>query len=55
MKTRNLMIVLLIVESALVLIGLLFKQDVWFGIICFWAVLLMKNISDYFDNRGKRP
>ena len=53
MKTKNLMIVMLIIESALVLIGLLMKQDVWVGIVCYWAVLLMKNISDYIDEKRK--
>lgn len=53
MKTKNLMIVMLIVESALVLIGLLLKKDVWVGIVCYWAVLLMKNISDYIDEKRK--
>lgn len=51
MNTKNLMIVMLIIESALVLIGLLLKQDVWVGIVCYWAVLLMKNISDYIDEK----
>ena len=55
MKTKNLMIVLLIVESALVLIGLLMKQDVWVGVVCYWAVLLMKNINDYIDEKRNRP
>jgi len=52
-KTKNFMIVMLIVESALVLIGLLLKKDVWVGIVCYWAVLLMKNISDYIDEKRK--
>ena len=47
------MIVMLIFESALVLIGLLLKKDVWVGIVCYWAVLLMKNISDYIDEKRK--
>lgn len=55
MKTKNLMIILLIIESALVLVGLLMKQDVWVGIVCYWAVLLMKNISDYIDEKRNRP
>lgn len=55
MKTKNLMVILLIIESALVLIGLLMKQDVWFGIVCYWAILLMKNISDYIDEKRKQP
>ena len=53
MKTKNFMTVMLIVESALVLIGLLLKKDVWVGIVCYWAVLLMKNISDYIDEKRK--
>lgn len=55
MKTKNLMIILLIIESALVLVGLLMKQDVWVGIVCYWAVLLMKNISDYIDEKRNWP
>ena len=53
MKTKIFFIVMLIVESALVLIGLLLKQDVWVGIVCYWAVLLVKNISDYIDEKRK--
>jgi hypothetical protein len=44
---------MLIVESALILVGLLLKQDVWVGIVCYWAVLLVKNISDYIDEKRK--
>ena len=55
MKTKNLMVIMLIVESALVLIGLLMKQDVWVGIVCYGAVLLMKNISDYIAEKRNRP
>ena len=53
MKTKNLMIILLIMESALVLSGLLMKRDVWGIILCYWAVLLVKNISDYIDEKRK--
>ena len=55
MKTKNLLIILLIAESALVLIGLVMKKDVWFGIVWYWGILLMKNILDYFDELRKRP
>ncbi len=55
MKTKNLMILILIVESALVLVTLLLGKNAWLGIICYWAVLLMKNISDYIDEKRKRP
>ena len=51
MKTKNLLIVFLIIESALVLFGLLMGWNVWVGIICYWSVLLMKNINDYLDAR----
>ena len=51
MKTKNLMIVLLMLESALVLFGLLMKWDVWVGIVCYWFILLMKNTCDYLDVR----
>lgn len=54
MKIRNLMTIILIIESALVLIGLVMKQDVWVGIVCYWAVLLMKNINDYIDEKRSR-
>ena len=54
MKTKNLMIILLILESALVLIGLLMKMDVWVGIVCYWFIVLMKNISDYIDVRREQ-
>ena len=51
MKTKNLLIIFLIVESALVLFGLLMGWNVWVGIVCYWFVLLMKNINDYLDAR----
>lgn len=51
MKTKNIMIILLILESALVLIGLLMKKDVWVGVVCYWFILLMKNLTDYLDAR----
>ena len=54
MKTKCVMTACLLVESALVLIGLLLKQEVWFGIVCYWAVLTMKNLSDLMDEREKR-
>jgi hypothetical protein len=47
------MIIMLIVESALVLSGLLMKRDVWGIIVCYWAILLVKNISDYIDEKRK--
>ena len=55
MKVNNLMIVLLIMESALVLITLLRGGNAWLGIVCYWAILLMKNINDYIDDKRKRP
>lgn len=55
MKTKNLMLIILILEATLVLVGLLMKQDVWLSIICYWSCVLMKNISDYIDEgRGGR-
>jgi hypothetical protein len=55
MKTKNLLILILIVESALVLVTLLLGKNAWVGIVCYWAVLLMKNIFDYIDEKGKKP
>lgn len=49
MKTKNVMIALLMLQSGLVLAGLLLKRDVWLAIVCYWAILLMKNASDYID------
>ena len=54
MKTKYIMTLCLLVESALVLAGLLLKQEVWFGIVCYWAVLTMKNLSDFMDERKGR-
>ena len=51
MKTRNILIICLIIESALVLLGLLMGWNVWVGIVCYWTVLLAKNINDYLDAR----
>lgn len=55
MKTNRIMIVVLIMEAALVLITLLRGGNAWVGIICYWVVLLMKNISDYIDDKRNRP
>lgn len=54
MKTKELMTLCLLIESALVLAGLLLKQDVWLGIVCYWTVLTLKNLSDYMDGRKDR-
>ena len=51
MKTKNLMIILLIIQSGLVLAGLLLKKDVCVGIVCYWGILFMKNICDYLDEK----
>ncbi len=51
MKTKNIMIILLILESSLVLIGLLMKWDVWVGVVCYWFILLLKNLNDYLEIR----
>ena len=58
MKTKNLMILLLILESGLVLFGLIMKWDVWVGVVCYWFILLMKNICDLIDEKrayNERP
>ena len=51
MKTRNFLIICLIIESALVLFSLLMGWNVWVGIVCYWTVLLAKNVNDYLDAR----
>lgn len=55
MKNKLFMNAMLIVESALVLITLLMGKNAWLGIVCYWAVLLMKNISDFIDEKRKKP
>ena len=55
MKNKLFMNAMLIVESALVLITLLIGKNAWLGIVCYWAVLLMKNISDFIDEKRKKP
>ena len=55
MKNKLYMNAMLIVESALVLITLLMGKNAWLGIVCYWAVLLMKNISDFIDEKRKKP
>ncbi len=55
MKNKLFMNAILIVESALVLITLLMGKNAWLGIVCYWAVLLMKNISDFIDEKRKKP
>lgn len=55
MKNKLFMNAMLIVESALVLITLLMGKNAWLCIVCYWAVLLMKNISDFIDEKRKKP
>jgi len=55
LKTKRIMIIVLIMEATLVLITLLRGGNAWLGIVCYWAVLLMKNISDYIDDKRNRP
>lgn len=38
MRLKNFFVICLILESALVLAGLLMKRDVWIGVTCYWAV-----------------
>jgi hypothetical protein len=54
MKTKDMMTLCLLIESALVLAGLLLKLDVWFGIVCYWSVLTLKNLTDFMDGRKGR-
>ena len=54
MKTKDMMTLCLLIESALVLTGLLLKLDVWFGIVCYWSVLTLKNLADFMDGRKGR-
>ena len=54
MKTKDMMTLCLLIESALVLAGLLLKLDVWLGIVCYWSVLTLKNLTDYIDGRMGR-
>ena len=54
MKVSNILTVCLILEAALVLYGLLTGRNVWVGIICYWTVLLTKNINDYIDARREK-
>ena len=54
MKSRDIMALCLLLEAVLVLIGLLLGHDVWIGIVCYWAVLSMKNLLDYLDRRNSR-
>ena len=54
MKTKDMMTLCLLIESALVLAGLLLKLDVWLGIVCYWSVLTLKNLTDFMDGRKGR-
>lgn len=54
MKTKDMMTLCLLIESALVLAGLLLKLDVWLGIVCYWSVLTLKNLADFMDGRKGR-
>ena len=52
MKTRTILTLCLLFESALILIGLLLRLDVWFGIVCYWTVVMLKNLLDLLDERN---
>ena len=54
MKTKDMMTLCLLIESALVLAGLLLKLDVWLGIVCYWSVLTLKNLADFMEGRKGR-
>ena len=54
MQTQILMSILLIVDAAMILISLFLKQDVWFSMVCYWFVVLLKNISDVIDENNRR-
>ncbi len=44
---------LLALVSMLVLIGLMLKLDVWIVIVCYWALVVMKNATDcVFDDQN---
>ena len=53
MKIRNAMVALLMLQSAVVLAGLLLKQDVWLAIVCYWAILLLKNACDDINEKRR--
>ena len=52
MKAQYVLVILLFIEAALVLTGLILGQNVWLGIICYWAILTMKNFLDFLDWRN---
>ena len=54
MKTQDILVLFLLVEAVLVLIGLLLGQNVWLGIVCYWAILSIKNFLDYLEGRKGR-
>ena len=54
MKTKDMMTLCLLIESALVLDGLLLKLDVWLRIVCYWSVLTLKNLADFMEGRKGR-
>ena len=51
MKLKDVLTVSLLIEAVMVLLGIVAGYDMWAGIICYWAVLSLKNLIDYIDTR----
>ena len=46
MNAKNILAGLLVLLSGAVLTGLLLNKTVWGIIVCYWTVVVMKNIYD---------
>ena len=50
-KSQDILVLMLFLESTLVLIGLILGQNVQIGIICYWLILACKNCLDWVERR----
>jgi len=54
MRSKLIYHVILVVEALLIIIQLTTKHEAWIGMMCFWSVVVMENISDIIDEWGNR-
>lgn len=54
MRTKLFFHIMLIMEAVLIILQLATKNEAWTGMICFWSIVIMENISDIIDERNDR-
>lgn len=49
---KNLLIIALIIICWVVIATQIYGHDTWYLIICYWVVLLVKNVVDYMEEHN---